>query len=324
MNRRDFLAAGLATGAGLASAKWSWAEVAASRPHSNAASLPQRPYREDVKLSVIGFPGFALRGMEPDRVARLVGESFERGVNYFDVAPSYGDAEQRLGPALEPYRKNVFLACKTGQRDAAGAAAELKRSFEHLRTDHFDLYQLHHINDVEKDVEAAFRKGGVMEVAIQAKKDGRVRFLGFSAHSEEAALRAMELYDFDSALFPLNFAAMHKGKWGGRILEKARQKGVACLALKAMARQQWPKNDPKRNSYPICWYQPLTDVEEAELGLRYTLSQNVVAAIPPSSDRLARLAILLAADYRPITPQEDETLKKLAESLNPVFTNAKT
>ena len=71
-------------------------------------------------------------------------------VNYFDVAPAYGDAEEKLGPALEPYRKHVFLACKTKRRDWAGAEEELKRSLARLRTDYVDLYQLHHLTDVAK------------------------------------------------------------------------------------------------------------------------------------------------------------------------------
>ena len=89
-------------------------------------------YREygntGIELSVIGFGGIVLTDTEPEHAVRIVAEAVGRGVNYFDVAPSYGDAQDRLGPALKPYRNDVFLACKTGQRDREGAEAELQDS----------------------------------------------------------------------------------------------------------------------------------------------------------------------------------------------------
>ena len=160
---------------------------------SNASKLPRRAYGDTgERLSIIGFGGIVVSGAEQEHANRIVAEAVEKGVNYFDVAPSYGDAEIKLGPALEPYRKDVFLACKTTQRTKEGAAAELKESLKRLRTDHLDLYQLHALSDREKDVDVAFGPGGAMEVFLEAKKQGQVRYLGFSAHSEEAALAAME------------------------------------------------------------------------------------------------------------------------------------
>ena len=119
--------------------------------------MPTRTYGKDgPKLSIIGFPGLMMRRVDQEQSNRLVAESIEHGVNYFDVAPAYGDAEVKLGPALATYRKKVFLACKTKLRDRAGAKAEFERSLERLRTDHFDLYQLHDRHDVAKDVDPAF------------------------------------------------------------------------------------------------------------------------------------------------------------------------
>ena len=205
----------------------------------NAPKLPQRTYGDTgERLSIIGLGGTAVSGVEQEHANRLVAEAVEKGVNYFDVAPSYGDAELKLGPALEPYRKNVFLACKTEQRTRDGAAAELAGSLQRLRTDHVDLYQLHAISDMQKDVDTAFGKDGAMEAFLEAKKQGRVRYIGFSAHSEEAALAAMDRYDFDSILLPINFATFYKSNFGPRVMEAAKSKGVARLALKALAKQQ--------------------------------------------------------------------------------------
>jgi aryl-alcohol dehydrogenase-like predicted oxidoreductase len=286
-------------------------------------TLPRRAYGDTgERLSIIGFGGIVVSGVEQEHANRLVAEAVEKGVNYFDVAPTYGDAEIKLGPALEPYRKDCFLACKTTQRTKEGAAAELKESLRRLRTDHFDLYQLHAISDVQKDVDVAFGAGGAMEVFVEAKKQGQVRHLGFSAHSEEAALAAMERYDFDSILFPINFATFYEGNFGPRVLEAAKAKGVARLALKAMAKQRWPEGDPARKQYPKCWYQPLTDRNEAKLGLYFTLSQSVTAAIPPGDESLFRLALDLAMGFRPVSQKEKETLRQMAQSTVPIFTAA--
>jgi len=286
----------------------------------NSATLPQREYgKTGVKLSIIGFGGIVVRDAEQQHANRVVAEAFEKGVNYFDVAPTYGNAEFKLGPALEPYRKKVFLACKTTRRKRDGAAAELNESLKRLRTDYFDLYQLHAITDVEKDVDTVFSKGGAMEVFTEARKQGRIRYLGFSAHSEEAALAAMERFDFDSILFPINFATFYKGNFGLRVIAAAKSKGVARLALKSLARQRWPKGDPARKQYPKCWYQPLTEREEARLGLYFTLSQPVTATIPPGEEPLFRLAVDLAMNFKPIQTHDLAKIKQLAEFLNPIF-----
>jgi len=143
------------------------------------------------QVSMIAFGGIVVKDAEPAHAAKVVGEAFGRGINYFDVAPTYGDAELKLGPALKPYRDKVFLACKTQKRDRAGAEKELRESLKRLQTNRFDLYQLHAITDVKEDVEAALGKGGAMEAIVEAKKQGLLRYIGFTAHSPEAALTAM-------------------------------------------------------------------------------------------------------------------------------------
>lgn len=127
----------------------STSQLAADEPKrdsgpKNRANLSQREYGQTgVKLAIIGFGGIVVKDAEQQHANRIVAEAFEKGVNYFDLAPTYGDAELKLGPALEPYRKNAFLACKTTERQREGASEELKESFKRLRTDYFDLYQLH-------------------------------------------------------------------------------------------------------------------------------------------------------------------------------------
>ena len=141
--------------------------------------MQRRPYGTTGEhLSAIGFGGIVVSQVEAAEAARLVGRAVERGVNYFDVAPSYGNAEERLGPALEPYRRDVFLACKTTERTRAGAAAELRQSLKTLRTDHFDLYQLHAMTTAE-DFAAATGPDGALAAFVEAREQGLVRYIVF-------------------------------------------------------------------------------------------------------------------------------------------------
>ena len=274
------------------------------------------------ELSIVGLGGVVFVGISQTESDRVVAEAIDMGVNYFDVAPSYGadqETEKRLGPALSGHRDNVFLACKTGRRDRIGADEELRRSLKHLQTDHVDLYQLHAITTIQ-DVEQAFAAGGAMEAVVAARDAGLIRHIGFSAHSVEAAFAAMDLFDFESALFPINFVSCFQGDFGPQIIARAQQKGVARLALKAMARTNWKEGEPR--NFPNCWYEPLTEPRLAELALRFTLSQPITAAVPPGDPRLFKLAVKLANNFRPITNDELDELQNYARDLTPIFRHA--
>lgn len=268
------------------------------------------------KLSILGFGGIVVMDASPQEAERRVRKAIENGVNYFDVAPSYGDAEIKLGPALEPYRDRVFLACKTTERKRVQAARELEQSLKRLRTDHFDLYQLHAMTTLE-DVETVFAPDGAMTTFLEARQAGKVRFLGFSAHSVEAAMALMDRFAFDTLLFPVNFATWHAGNFGPQVLEKAVSKGMGILALKAMARRPWPEG--AQNKVAKCWYEPLSEVEDAMMGLRFTLSHPVTAAIPPGNEQLFEMALELAMQFKPLSSAEAAFLKTQGLATNPIF-----
>ena len=215
-------------------------------------------------LSIIGFGGIVVRDATPQKAAEDVKLAIDAGINYFDVAPSYGDAEIKLGPALEPYRKDVFLACKTGKRTKSEARAELEQSLKNLKTDHFDLYQHHAVTTLE-DVDTILGQGGAMETFIEARKEGKIRFIGFSAHSVEAAMALMDRFDFDTILFPFNYTTWHAGNFGPQVLARAKEKNMGILALKAMAKGPWEKG-ADRSKYPKCWYEPLITPEDIRMG----------------------------------------------------------
>jgi predicted aldo/keto reductase-like oxidoreductase len=286
---------------------------------SSTRPIPKRPYgRAKERLSIIGFGGIVVKDVSPKEAANYVAEAVDRGVNYFDVAPYYGNAQRRLGPALRPYREKCFLACKTLERDAAGSAKELRESLKLLQTDHFDLYQLHALSDVE-EVEQAFGPGGAMETLVKARQDGTVRYLGFSAHSEEAAHAALDRFDFDSILFPLSFPLWVKANFGPSVYKRAKKAGMGIMALKAMAHQLWPKGG--KRPWKKTFYQPFDEIDRAALGLRFTLHLPVVAMMPPGHWELFRMALGLAqvGALTPLSIKERKIVRQIAKQSVPIF-----
>jgi aryl-alcohol dehydrogenase-like predicted oxidoreductase len=280
--------------------------------------ISKRRYRDDIQLSIVGLGGMTLLGMEQAAVDDLVSESVGKGINYFDVAPFYGsgEAELKMGMALAPHRNRVFLACKTLERSAGNAQQELEQSLRRLRTDHLDLYQFHAVSDLD-DVEQIFARGGALELFLRARQQGKIRYIGFSAHSVEAALAMLERFHFDSLLFPVNFVCYARGDFGPQVLKRSTELGVACLAIKSMAHGPWRKSD--KREYPSCWYRPIEDKDLARQALRFTLSENVTAAIPPGDERLFRMALSLAHDLPPLSASERESLLAGTRNLRPLL-----
>ena len=267
------------------------------------------------KLSIIGFGGIVVANESTKDAANFVSKAIDRDINYFDVAPTYGNAQEKLGPALKPYRSKVFLACKTTMRTKEKATKELCDSLKKLRTDHFDLYQFHGVVTID-EVHQIIGPNGALEAFLEAKKKGLIKYIGFSAHTEEAALALMKLYDFDSILFPFNWVCWLKDNFGPRVLDKAKEKHIGILALKALAKRTWGKDEEKK--WPKCWYSPVDNYEEASLALRFTLSRSVTAAVSPSHAELLWWACDIADKFKPITEPETKTLKKNAKKYNPI------
>ncbi len=322
MNRREFLKA-TAVATPLLSSFPAQLSANGIESKDNARLGPASPKldkrllgKTGEKLSIIGFGGIVVMDATAAESSQRVSEAIDSGVNYFDVAPSYGNAEIMLGPALEPYRSKVFLACKTLERKKDGALKELEQSLERLRTDHFDLYQLHAVNTRE-DIETIFAPDGAMSAFLEAKESGRIRFIGFSSHSVEVALALIDRFSFDTILFPINYVNWYAGNFGPQVIPKAQEKGIGILALKSMAKCPWPEDTKEKVSK--CWYKPLDDPEEALMGLRFTLSQPVTAAIPPGNEDLFKMAIGLASKFKPLNPSEAIAVKAKGLVEEPIF-----
>lgn len=272
--------------------------------------------RTGLKVSVIGFGGIVVRDSTPEQASERVKKAIDRGINFFDVAPRYGDAEVMLGPALEPWRKDVVLACKTNQRDRDNARRELEQSLERLHTDHFDLYQLHNVTRME-DVEQVLGPGGAIETLIEAREEGLAKFLGFSSHSVEAAMALMERFDFDTIMFPVSPSSWYAGNFGPTVLEKAHQKELGILALKAMVRGRRSRDEAVR--IPKAWYDPMTETDEAIRGLRFALSHPVTLALPPGNEDLFQMVLDNFDAFEPLDSEEAEQLKRVALHQDPLF-----
>ena len=283
--------------------------------------FPQRTLgRTGAKVSIVGFPGLALANYDQERGSKGVKEAFEKGITYFDVAPAYGkdgDAEKKLGVALQGIdRDKIFLACKTKKRDADGAREELERSLQRLKTDRFDLYQLHHLVKPE-EVKQALGPGGAMETVLKAKAEGKIRFIGFSAHTTKAALEALNGFKFDTVMFPINFVEYFNRGYGKEVLELARQQGAGVLALKPMSFGAWAPNEEKTHDW---WYRSTETAQHVALAWRFTLSQpGVAAGIPPSFLDLLDKAIEAGKNLRPVSEEEIAQLKEMAKGRGSIF-----
>jgi len=285
------------------------------------AGLPRRLLgRTGEKISVVGFPGLALAHYEQDECNEGIRKAFEKGLNYYDVAPAYGkdgECEIKMGIGLQYLdRSKIFLSCKTKMRDKDGALKELDRSLKRLKTDHFDLYQLHHISRPE-EVQQALGPGGAMETILKAKEQGKIRYIGLSAHTTKGALEALDSFRFDTIMFPINFVEMLKRGFGKAVTDLAAEKGVGVLGMKALSKGPWPQGAERTRQW---WYRATETQEEANAAIRFTLSQKaVVAGIPPSFLDLLDLAIEAGKNYQPITVAETEKLKETAQMCRSLF-----
>lgn len=215
---------------------------------------------------------------------RYVSSAIDSGINYFDVAPSYGDAQEKLGNSLRPYRGDVYLACKTGMRDAKSAQVEMEKSFKLLHTDYFDVYQLHSLT-TEEDIDIAFGEGGIMDFLVNAKAQGKIRNISFSAHNEEIALKAISMFDFSTVLFPLNWGTSLGKGFGNTLVKKAKELDMGILGMKTLIHRAWIDDSEKISSgFTKSWCKPIIGNDKLSLAaMKYTLSLGADTLVPPGN-----------------------------------------
>ncbi|HTI15418.1 MAG TPA: aldo/keto reductase [Dictyobacter sp.] len=196
------------------------------------------------------------------------------GVNHIDVAASYGDAEIRIAPWLAQYRDQFFLATKTGERRAKEATEELHRSLDRMKTDHVDLWQFHNLSDpIEWDI--ALSPGGVLDAAIEAKKQGLIKWIGITGHGAQIAAthrRSLERYDFDSVLLPYNFVMSQNEYYINNfnaLVETCQARNVAVQTIKSIAYRPYLGQERTHAT----WYAPLQDQQDIDRAVNWVLSR---------------------------------------------------
>lgn len=199
--------------------------------------------------------------------------ALEAGINHIDTAASDGEAELRLGPLMPAIRDRVFLATKTGDRDAEGAWASINRSLERLQTDHLDLIQLHGVHDVTI-LDAVTRPGGALESLVRAREEGLVRGIGITGHLHSAPAthaEALRRFDFDTVLTPLNHRLWREPGYAAddtALVERVRAADVGLMTIKMIAKRNWPGGVRRHAT----WYEPFEDQNHINAAITWLLN----------------------------------------------------
>jgi len=269
--------------------------------------ITQSPFGRTGHLSTrVIFGAYALAKCMQDEADRALDLLLRYGINHIDTAFSYGDSELRVGPWMKQYRKQFFLATKTGERTYQKAREGIHRSLDRLQTDHVDLLQFHHL--VEPDAwEVALGPDGALEAAIEAREQGLVRFIGVTGHEvaiAEMHLRSLARFDFDSVLLPCNYPIMQNPRYAAnfeQVVALCRERNVAVQTIKGIQRRAWGDRTP---TY-VTWYEPLLEQADIDLAVGYVLGRPGLF-LNSAGDLTLLPKILDAADRFEQAPAEAE------------------
>ncbi len=282
--------------------------------------LTRRLGRTDHMSSVAIFGSFALGWIDQDQSDALMEQVVAAGVNHIDVAPSYGEAELRLGPWMAQARERFFLACKTMERTREGAAAEMRVSLARLRSDAFDLYQIHAIT-TQEELDAVTSPGGALEALVEAREAGLTRYIGITGHGMESPAlfhEALRRFDFDTVMFPVNFIM-----WAGpayraaaeALLAECRARDVGVMGIKTLARQPWGE---RPHTYSV-WYEPFDDLAHMRQCVNFTLSQDITALCTTGDPVILPHLLVACAQFEPMSAEEQAELMANAGEYANIF-----
>ncbi|NWG07917.1 MAG: aldo/keto reductase [Chloroflexi bacterium] len=269
-------------------------------------------------IAIFGAAAFwEISQADADKVMEQI---IEAGVNHIDIAPSYGQAERRVGPWMPRERSRFFLGCKTMERTRQGAWAEMQRSLKLLQTESFDLYQAHAITTME-ELDAITRKGGALEAFIEARQRGLIRFIGITGHGAEAPkiyLEALRRFDFDSVLFPLNFIQMANPeyrRYTEELIAVCKAKDVGTMVIKTITKAPWGK----RGHTAATWYEPFDQQDEIQRAVNFALSYDVTGLCTAGDTRILPLVLNACRNFRRLGGPEMEEMIQSAHLFEPLF-----
>jgi aryl-alcohol dehydrogenase-like predicted oxidoreductase len=251
------------------------------------------------------FGAAALGSVTQDEADTALEVAYSYGVNHIDTAASYGDAELRLGSWINRHGRPSFLATKTGERTYAKAREEIHRSLERMHVDNVDLIQLHNLVD-PAEWETALGPGGALEAAVEARQQGLVRFIGVTGHGLTAPVqhkKALERFDFDSVLLPLNYPLAQNAQYladFNALVALAQSRGIAVQIIKSITRAPWGDHTHTRST----WYEPLEDQADIDLAVHWVFGHPGVFLNTVGDIHVLPL-VLDAADRFQAAPSEE-------------------
>jgi aryl-alcohol dehydrogenase-like predicted oxidoreductase len=238
--------------------------------------IPQAPFgRTGHQSTRTLFGAAALSRVTQAEADQTLEVLLQYGVNHIDTAASYGDAELRIGPWMKQYRKQFFLATKTGERTYQAAREQIRRSLERLQVDQVDLIQLHNLAQPD-EWETAMNEGGALQAAVEARDEGLVRFIGVTGHGLGIAAmhrRSLERFDFDSVLLPYNYVLMQNEQYAAdfeALMQICQERNVAVQTIKSITRRPWGED---QEHSAATWYEPLKDQDAIDKAVAWVLGR---------------------------------------------------
>ncbi len=181
--------------------------------------------------SSLGFGAMNLPGVPFEQAKAALNYALDQGINYIDTAAGYRNSEEIIGDSISYRRGEYFLATKTNKRDYTAAKEEIERSLTRMKTDYVDLLQIHYVNTVE-EYNSAMEENGAYQAALEAKREGKVRFIGITGHRPDLLAEWVSKGQFDQVLFHLNLAQPFALK---ELIPMASSLGMAKTAMKPLS-----------------------------------------------------------------------------------------
>ncbi len=283
--------------------------------------MEKRRFGRTNHMSTLAVFGAASLGRLDQPLAdQVIQQMINAGVNHIDVAPTYGEAELRLGPWMPRIRKKFFLGCKTMERTKEGLITECHESLGRLRVDHFDLYQLHAITTMA-ELDQCTQTGGALEGAIEMRDEGLTAFIGVTGHGMQAPqifIEALSRFDFDSVLFPIYPALFADDEYRAgalALLDLCEEKDVGVMTIKAIAKEPWGDREHTRHT----WYKPFEEKETIQRHINFALSHKLTHICTAGDYRLLSDVYEACENFEPMSEEARQALIEKQAELDLIF-----
>lgn len=266
------------------------------------------------------FGAVALGKIDQPLADKVIQNMIDVGINHIDIAPSYGEAELRLGPWMSSIREDFFLGCKTMERSKPGMLKQFYESMKQLQVDRFDLYQLHAVTTMD-ELNQCTSTDGALEGVIEMREKGLSDFIGITGHGMNAPaifIEALSRFDFDSVLFPINPALFANEEYRAQaltLLNICEEKDVGVMLIKSVAKEPWGNREHRYHT----WYMPFEQEEVIQRNINFVLSQKLSHICTPGDYRLLDAAFLACENFEPMPPGEQEALIESQSDLATIF-----